>query len=120
MALKTSPAHFKRRFPRRYFDRAVGVLFRGQYEITASVSLGEGGIAFVWPEKMPINQMLAVTFRIPEESLFCIRAEIKNAKPNEQKPGTFIIGIQFATLPIFERRRIRGYVSSRADNEPII
>ena len=52
--------------------------------------------------------------------MFSIRSDIKNAIIWEEDPNYFFVGIQFQPLPISEKRRIRAYVSSRADNEPLI
>ncbi len=120
MITNDSFTSLKRKYPRRYFRSSVGVLYRGQYTITKGIALGEGGMAFVWPIEIPIDFGAVVTFKIPGDAMISILSDIKNAIIWDEDPNYFFVGIQFRPLPISEKRRIRAYVSSRADNEPLI
>jgi hypothetical protein len=111
---------FKRKYPRRIFTNAVGVLHKGQYSVTKGVSLGEGGMAYLWPNAIPLSGGVVITFKIPGDEMLAVRAEIRNVMPYDADPNYFFIGVQFLPLPIGEKRRIRAYVSSRAETEPII
>lgn len=111
---------FKRKYPRRIFQNSVGVLYKGTFSITTGASLGEGGMAFHWPNPLQLDHSLIVTFKIPGDNMISIRADVRNSKPSDQDPSQLLIGIQFLPLPIGEKRRIRAYVSSRVENEPTI
>lgn len=113
-------AAFKRKYPRRIFNGSVGVLHQGKYAVTRGISLGEGGMAFLWPKSIPLDHETVVTFKIPGDTMISVRGEIRNSKKWEEDPQFYFIGAQFPPLPIGEKRRIRAYVSSRAENEPII
>lgn len=109
-----------RKSPRRYFTGAVGVLFKGRYEVTQGLSLGEGGLAFVWSQPLPLTEQVVVTFKIPGHDMVSIRGILRNVKPWEQNPSLKMIGLQFVPLSMGTKRRIRAFVSSRPENEPII
>ena len=115
-----SGASFKRKFPRRIFDGNIGVLHRGHYIVTKSISIGEGGISFLWPSKQAPQGVIVITFRLPGDAMLSLRAEIKNTAPMEDNQEGLSVGTQFLPLPIGEKRRIRAFVSSRAENEPVI
>jgi hypothetical protein len=120
MGIPANATNFKRKYPRRIYSGAVGVIFHGKYEVTQGVSLGEGGMAFLWPHPLPTEESAVVTFKVPGDSMLSIRGEIRNAKKSDQFPNSYVIGIQFLPLPIAEKRRIRAFVSSRDESEPII
>lgn len=113
-------ATYKRKYPRRIFYGAVGVLYRGQYHVTVGGSIGEGGMSFESDTPLPMGHSVVVTFKIPQDAMLSTRAEIKNCIKSADKPGIYKIGVQFIPLPIAEKRRIRSYVSSRTEHEPII
>lgn len=120
MSSAPSIASFKRKYPRRLFNGAVGVLYKGTYEVTNGLSLGEGGMAFLWPKALPIDDTILVTFKIPGDTMIAVRGDLRNSKKWDQDPNIFVVGVQFLPLPIAEKRRIRAFVSSRLETEPII
>ncbi len=111
---------FKRKYPRRIYNGSVGVLHQGQYSVTQGISLGEGGMAFLWPKLIPLDHGSVVTFKIPGDTMISVRADVRGSRKWENDPNFFFVGVQFLPLPIAEKRRIRAYVSSRAENEPVI
>lgn len=112
--------NFKRRYPRRVFNGLVGVLYRGQYTLTQAGSLGEGGLSIFWPQSLPVETLVVVTFKIPGDTLISIRAEVRNSTKTKEGPHPYHLGLQFVPLPIGDRRRIRNFISSRPDSEPFI
>lgn len=111
---------FKRRSPRRFFSGSVGLLFGGKYAVTQGVSLGEGGLAFLWPTSLTLNIQVVVTFKIPGENMISVRGILRNVKTWERDPTQKMIGVQFLPLPMGDKRRIRAFVSSRPENEPVV
>lgn len=111
---------FKRKYPRRFFSGAMGVLYKGVFGITQSTSLGEGGLAFYWPTSFSNESHCVVTFKVPGNGMLSVHGVVKNSKAPVDETGQYVIGIQFLPLGMADRRRIRTYVSSRSDNEPLI
>jgi hypothetical protein len=110
---------FKRKFPRRKFNGYVGILYRGVYIRSQCVVLGEGGLAFLVAEDLPNLALVVVTFKIPGDVFISIRGEVKNSITQSDAKLVFY-GIQFFSLPIDERRKIRSYVSSRTLGEEVV
>jgi len=118
---KVPTGQYKRKYPRRVFYGSVGVLVHGLYGVTDSTTLGEGGMSFLHETQIPVNTEIVVTFKIPDDAMISVRAEVRNSRKDKNKDTNKIIhGIQFLPLPIGEKRRIRAYVSARTEEEPII
>jgi hypothetical protein len=117
--MKQQTYAFKRKFPRRKFHGYVGVLHRSLYDLCQCAVLGEGGMAFLADREFPNMGLVVVTFKIPGDLLISIRGEIRNVRLH-QDTKLFFHGIQFFSLPIEDRRKIRSYVSARTQNEELV
>jgi hypothetical protein len=108
-----------RRTPRRTFQRPVGFLMSGGYDIVQGVQVSEGGILVTAPKnKFPgikVAQQLVATFIIPGGVVIVAKGEIVYVKPYVK--DTVQLGIRFETLPLHERRLIRIYVSAKTQQE---
>lgn len=110
---------FKRKFPRRKFNGHIGVLHRGSYDMCQCAVIGEGGLAFLSDRELPNLSLIVITFKIPGDILVSVRGEVRNVRLHSETK-LFFHGIQFFSLPIEERRKIRSYVSSRSQNEELV
>lgn len=117
-----STTKFKRKYPRRIFFGAIGLLLKGDYSISTATTIREGGLSFKWDQSIAVGTEVVISFKIPGETMISRRAEIRNGRPdnNSELQKNFIIGIQFLPLTIAEKRKIRSYVSARSENEPTI
>lgn len=106
---------FRRQFPRRDFNRKVGVLFRGEYFVTEAYELGEGGIGFYTAENLTQEQKVIVSFQIPHGEFVCVRGTIRFIEQAEDQQKT-LYGVSFDNINFSHRRQIRGYVSARQPN----
>jgi hypothetical protein len=103
-------AIYKRQFPRRKFDRQVGILFGGDYYLCRGGEIGEGGMSFILGISLPIGGEAVLTFRLPGQAFVTVRAQIKS----EQKQGPLTeYGVAFNSLNFEVKRNIRTYVSER-------
>lgn len=107
--------YFRRKYPRREFKKKIGVLFKGEYFITTSGEVGEGGISLNSEYIMDENQALVVTFMVPGGEPVSIRAVIKS----RNKSGSeFHYGLAFLDVDFRTKRQIRSFVSSRTQRNP--
>lgn len=116
---KNLPPTFKRKFPRRKFTSFIGVLYLGVYRLCQGAVLGEGGLAFYFEQEIPISGLVVVSFRIPGDAIVSIRGEVRNIK-KDKSSKLFFHGLQFFSLPLEERRKIRSYVSARLQEEELV
>lgn len=109
-------SHFRRQYPRRAFERAIGVLVKGKYGLVDAHEIGEGGLSFTSVDPLPEDQNIVVNLRIPGGDFVSLRAEVKSSvkKGREYLNGVSFTGIQFA-----HKRQIRSYVSSRETGDVI-
>lgn len=110
-------SHERRRFPRRYFERKVGVLSEGTYLIAQGVEIGEGGMMFSVNREISEDRRLLVTFRIPNHGFVVIQAFVRNTQHEAQR---FRYGIQFSDLDFTNRRRIRDYIAEKTEGEAML
>ena len=118
-----SPA--ARRTPRRPFQRPVGVLVGGHYEVLRARQLSEGGMSLflgefgsrlrIKVEEVKVGQKLCVTFILPSGESLSLRGEVIYHDA-ETGPGLHL-GVKFGTVPLHQRRLIRAYVSSKKAGE---
>ncbi len=116
-----------RRTPRRPFQRPVGVLVGGHYEVLRARQLSEGGISIflgefgsrlrIKVEEVKVGQKLCVTFLLPSGDNLSLAGEVIYHDA-ESGPG-LNIGIKFGTVPLHQRRLIRAYVSSKKAGESV-
>lgn len=122
MQNSVSTSKFKRKYPRRIFFGAIGLLLKGNYYISSATTIGEGGLSFKWDQSIVVGTEIVISFKIPGESMISRRGEVRNGRPDNSsaQSKSFIIGVQFLPLTIAEKRKIRSYVSARSENEPTI
>lgn len=101
----------RRRVPRRALKRKVGVLIKGQYSIAHCWEIGEGGILIEIPQELALNQLLIVTFCLPNETHTVVKGILRYRQPHTQK-----FGIEFLNLNFQMKRAIRTFVASKILN----
>lgn len=101
---------FKRKFPRRNFERSVGFLYRGEYLVGLGVEIGEGGISFKASKEFAKDTEAVISLQIPGGSFICLRVMVKNIE-NEGNGAT--VGCSFLDLKFDHKREVRAYVSAR-------
>lgn len=104
-----------RRSPRRVFNRGVGVLCEGQYEVVQALQISEGGLAFVTASRLNVGDCLVVTMVIPGGNGLVLRGSVVNSRDPIGKMNSY--GIEFKTLDLHQRRMIRSYVSAKTQAE---
>jgi hypothetical protein len=110
--MKKSGDSPQRRFPRRSFEKPVGVLTGGQYSITKSTEVGEGGISFNSEYALQLNDQVVVTFKVPGADFVAVRATIKNIRPAKQQ-GHNNYGCAFNNIEPDKKRLLRAFISSQ-------
>ncbi|MFK8138683.1 MAG: PilZ domain-containing protein [Bdellovibrionales bacterium] len=106
----------RRRFPRRFFKRTVGVFSQGKYHSAIGVEIGEGGMMFSLDHSISEAHQILVNLRIPNHGFVVIRATIKNTNHRDEK---YRYGIQFFDLDFQNRRRIRDFIAEKTELEAI-
>lgn len=107
---------FRRKYPRRVFERHVGVLCAGQYSLMQSGEIGEGGMSLITDESLPQNQPLVISLQIPGGDFVSLRAIVKSIK-NEK--GRVHHGLSFQNVAFTHKRQIRSFVSARSELDEI-
>lgn len=102
----------RRKYPRRPFQRSVGVLSAGHYSLAQGHEIGEGGIAFVALEAFPENSLVVLNFQIPNGAFVSTICEVRSVQQNEQ--GTYTHGCLFRDIKFEHKREIRTFVSARS------
>ena len=105
----------RRKSPRRSFTRKVGVLKGGIFEISEARQIGEGGMLYVSPVKVPEGTQIVLTFVVPGRAHIVVRGEVRYNLVN--KSGESCAGVQFVGLPFEQRRAIRHYVADKSEGE---
>lgn len=116
-----------RRTPRRPFQRPVGVLVGGHYEVLRARQLSEGGMSIflgefgsrlrIKVEEVKVGQKLCMTFLLPSGESLSLPGEVIY-HDTESGPGLHL-GVKFGTVPLHQRRLIRAYVSSKKAGETV-
>ena len=111
------PGYFRRKFPRRAFNRVIGVLSHGHYQITDAGEIGEGGLSFVLGTELKTGDEIVINFQIPGGGFASLRAEIRSVRVQE---GRYLHGVSFRNALFSHKRQIRAFVSARGANESLI
>lgn len=106
----------RRRVPRRFFFRPIGLLVDGDYFISRSAEIGEGGIAVFSKRALEIGKMLVVTFKLPDHIPTIVRGIVRYISKDD-KTNDYRYGVEFLTLEFAARREIRSYVAARSETE---
>lgn len=100
----------RRRFPRRTYQRKIGVLSAGQFIICEAGELSEGGLSFRSEYVFNVNKELLINFQIPGGEFAFLRAIVKSTmKQNE----LVLHNLSFVDVPFQHRRQIRSFISER-------
>ncbi len=104
-----------RRSPRRAFNRAIGILKNGDYEMAQAIQISEGGLSFVVPTIYRPGERVVVTLVFPGASCLVLRGSVVNERARVGRMYSY--GIEFLTLELHQRRVIRSYVSAKTEAE---
>lgn len=115
-ASQNSEVGTRRKYPRRQFQRKLGILFEGRYWMGHGIEIGEGGVSFALGQELPNGRNLVVNFQVPGGSFISVQAEVKNLR-QKNGSGQFAYGVSFKTLKFEAKREIRAYVSARTEVE---
>lgn len=107
-------AVYKRKFPRRRFNRQVGFLADGIYSVGQCLEIGEGGISIALKKPLSVDKNIVVNFQIPGGSFVSVRAQVRNANPTKMG-NLYVFGCSFENLQFDHKREIRSYVSARSE-----
>lgn len=111
-------SRFRRKFPRRAFQRKVSVLYRGAYFLAQTGEIGEGGMSVFIPEPIAEGEQVVLNFRIPGAEFISLRAEVRATRM--EPSGEVMHGLAFVNIAFSHKRQIRAYVSSRGAGESLI
>ncbi len=100
----------ERKFPRRSFQKKIGILCAGEYFLGQAVDLGEGGISFLTDRVMNQDQGAIISFQIPSGDFVFVKSSVNTTHRIENH---FRVGMAFHSLDFSCRRQIRLYVSGR-------
>ncbi|MGE4133479.1 MAG: PilZ domain-containing protein [Bdellovibrionales bacterium] len=116
--MSTPKAHMgRRRVPRRGFDSSVGTLIKGEYSVSKSYQVGEGGMMISCTPEMVMNQRLVVSFHLPgNETPIIVGAITRSVIPaSNSYPVRY--GLEFIGLEFSFKREIRNFVASATGME---
>ncbi len=108
---------YRRKFPRRQFQRKIGILIGGKYYIFKSGEIGEGGMSFDSDLVFTNGNELVASFQIPGIGFVCLRAKVKSSRITNE---VCTHGVSFSNIEFEQRRKIRNFVSMRLENEELI
>lgn len=102
-----------RRSPRRVYQRPLGVLCLGKYNVVQAMQLSEGGLLFTSEElEFAEKAQVVVSLIMPTGHAIVARAEVLYSLA-----GGTQFAVKFVNLPIHLRRAIRNYVSAKTQAE---
>jgi hypothetical protein len=108
-------ALYRRKYPRRHFKGAIGVLCLGEYKIWETGEIGEGGLSVIADQPMQEGLEVCVNFQIPGGGDFVsLRALIRTCKDEN---GRYNHGLSFDDVAFAHKRQIRSFVSARAETD---
>ncbi len=106
----------KRKYPRRAFNKSVGILFQGEYFICTAGTIGEGGMLLYLPKPLEIDQQMLLSFQIPGGDFISLRGDVRGAQGESTEFG-IPFGIRFINMTFNHKRMIRNFVSDRTESE---
>ncbi len=123
----TTSSAAARRTPRRPFQRPVGILVGGHYEVLRARQLSEGGMSIflgefgsrlrIGVEEVQVGKPIAMSFVLPSGDTISLRGEVIY-HDTESGQGLHI-GVKFGAVPMAQRRMIRTYVNSKRAGETV-
>ncbi len=109
---QTKALEFSRRSkPRKSFQRGVGVLIRGEYQVGIGYEIGENGMSVEILTSPSVGTLVVLSFQIPHGLFVSIQSEVRNCVEIPGKGAR--IGCLFREIKFERRREIRAFVSSR-------
>lgn len=116
-----------RRTPRRPFQRPVGLLVGGHYEVLRGRQLSESGMSVflgefgarlrMKVEEVQVGKPVSISFILPSGHSISLRGEVIY---HDTESGSGLhIGVKFGGVPMSQRRLIRSYVSSKQVGETV-
>ena len=77
-----------RRTPRRVYQRPIGVLCRGQYQVLQALQLSEGGLLFQTEKKFATKDQTVLSLVMPGGGVIVARGELiyERAVPGSTAP----------------------------------
>lgn len=113
--MEKKPGVESRRTPRRVFERPIGVLHHGVYEVAQALQLSEGGMLFISEEKRMIGEFIVVSLVMPTTGCLVVRGEMIYERIHPE--GGFQYGVKFTPLQLNQRRVVRNYVAAKTQEE---
>ncbi len=105
----------KRRVPRRKFRRRVGLLAKGEYDVTDAIEIGEGGMLIHSSRELLSGQKIVLSFNVPGFVYVVCRGQIRYVKKaSENDGGENLYGVQFDNIEFNAKRQIRTYVAQKS------
>ncbi len=104
-----------RRSPRRAFNRAIGLLHGGVYELAEAIQISESGLSFVIEAQFQVEDHCVVTLVIPGGGCLVLRGSVITERAKIGRMNSY--GIEFHALDLHQRRMIRSYVSAKTQAE---
>lgn len=105
-----NPIETGRKFPRKEFQRRIGILFAGQYQVVNGIEISEGGLSFTTDMVYSVDRECVLTFKIPKGDFLSFRGLIKHIT---KKEGVLTVGVSFLQLPFSNKRQIRNFIADR-------
>lgn len=107
-----APDTQRRRVPRRPIYRQVGVLIKGQYQLSWAYEIGEGGILIDSKIPMVAGDRLVVTVRIPGVLHGVMISKVVYVLQPKKIGDPVRYGLQFDQIEFDLKRKMRNYVAS--------
>ena len=104
-----------RRTPRRIYQRPIGILLHGVYDVFQGLQLSEGGLLFRSEKMFAVKSQIVATLVMPGGGVIVTRGEVIYARPDSGRTQQF--GVKFTSLPLHLRRVIRNYVTAKTQAE---
>ena len=94
----------------------MGLLTQGQYHLSDSKEIGEGGIRIVSPYALNKGQRIVLTFFVGPKRFITVTGSVVYAAPIALK-GEAAYGVKFENLVFEGRRMIRDYIAMKTAEE---
>jgi hypothetical protein len=97
------------------FNRPMGVLRLGKYDVYQGLQLSEGGFVFETKTAMKVGDPILVSLVLP--ALISVVARAQVLYISKATESTIQYGAKFTSLQINQRRSIRNYVTAKTEKE---
>lgn len=103
----------QRRYPRRPFGYAFGILDKGVYSIVETYEIGERGAGFISDLNLKNGDIIVVSFFIQAQFITC-QAQVRYSVGSPKR-----YGVEFTNIKFEDRRNIRDYIADKGDAETL-